>query len=98
MARLACGAVANAAEDSSTHPALLSRTNAMHYMVFLMRSRHLSVHREASRACGNLLTNRDAHKDFISEVGMVMCENDGLNKRLYSSCLGDEEGKITLNR
>lgn len=71
VARLACGAVANAAEDSSTHPALLSRTNAMHYMVFLMRSRHLSVHREASRACGNLLTNRDAHKDFISEVGAV---------------------------
>lgn len=75
MARLACGAVANAAEDSSTHPILLSRTNAMHYMVFLMRSRHLSVHREASRACGNLLTNRDAHKDFISEVGRygVLC-------------------------
>lgn len=68
VARLACGAAANAAEDSSTHPALLSRTNAMHYMVFLMRSRHLSVHREASRACGNLLTNRDAHKDFISEA------------------------------
>lgn len=68
MARLACGAVANAAEDSSTHAALLSRTNAMHYMVFLMRSRHLSVHREASRACGNLLTTLDAHKDFISEV------------------------------
>lgn len=68
VARLACGAVANAAEDSSTHPALLSRTNAMHYMVFLMRSRHLSVHREASRACGNLLTHRDAHRDFISEV------------------------------
>lgn len=68
MARLACGAVANAAEDSSTHPALLSRTNAMHYMVFLMRSRHLSVHREASRACGNLLTTLDAHKDFIAEV------------------------------
>lgn len=69
VARLACGAVANAAEDSATHSVLLSRTNAMHYMVFLMRSRHLSVHREASRACGNLLTNRDAHKDFISEVG-----------------------------
>lgn len=68
VARLACGAVANAAEDYSTHPVLLSRTNAMHYMVFLMRSRHLSVHREASRACGNLLTNRDAHRDFISEV------------------------------
>lgn len=68
VARLACGAVANAAEDSSTHPALLSRTNAMHYMVFLMRSRHLSVHREASRACGNLLTTGNAHKDFISEV------------------------------
>lgn len=68
VARLACGAVANAAEDSQTHTALLSRVNAMHYMVFLMRSRHLSVHREASRACGNLLTNRDAHRDFISEV------------------------------
>ena len=71
MARLACGAVANAAEDSSTHAALLTRTNAMHYMVFLMRSRHLSVHREASRACGNLLTTLDAHKDFISEVSPI---------------------------
>lgn len=68
VARLACGAVANASEDSSTHKYLLSRTNAMHYMVFLMRSRHLSVHREASRACGNLLTGLEAHQDFVSEV------------------------------
>lgn len=82
VARLACGAVANAAENSSTHPALLSRTNAMHYMVFLMRSRHLSVHREASRACGNLLTNRDAHKDFISEVRkLCWCQ---ISAKLYS--------------
>lgn len=71
VARLACGAVANAAEDSSTHKPLLSRTNAMHYMVFLMRSRHLSIHREASRACGNLLTSRDAHKDFMLEVRSI---------------------------
>ncbi|CAM9303250.1 unnamed protein product [Discosporangium mesarthrocarpum] len=70
VARLACGAVANAAEDSSTHPAFLSKSNAIHYMVFLMRSRHLSVHREASRACGNLLTSIEAHRDFVSEDGL----------------------------
>lgn len=72
----------------------------MHYMVFLMRSRHLSVHREASRACGNLLTNRDAHKDFISEVGMGAYEYCGLNKRLSKSSYfwGGEEGAIPLNR
>lgn len=96
VARLACGAVANAAEDSSTHPTLLSRTNAIHYMVFLMRSRHLSVHREASRACGNLLTNRDAHKDFISEVRhlLLVYHKPAIDIRFMHS--GAEEGRQVL--
>lgn len=81
VARLGCGAVANIAEDPSTHSTLLSRTNVIHYMVFLARSKHLSIHREASRACGNLLTNLDARKDFILEVSgrssNMMCRGEG---------------------
>ena len=55
-ARLSCGAVANVAEDLMTHRTLLFKANAMHTLVYLMRSKHLSVHREASRAVSNIMS------------------------------------------
>ena len=44
-----CGVVANIAEHVETHPMLVYE-QAIHFLVFLMRSRHLDVHREATRA------------------------------------------------
>ena len=55
VARLACGAAANIAEDPMTHRPLVYKVNAMHTLCYLMRSKHMSVHREASRAVSNLL-------------------------------------------
>lgn len=50
IARHACGTIANIAESKRTHKQLVNKTvNAIHMSVFLMRSKHLSVHREASR-------------------------------------------------
>ena len=50
IARHACGTIANIAESKRTHKQLVSKTvNAIHMSVFLMRSKHLSVHREAAR-------------------------------------------------
>lgn len=50
IARHACGTIANIAESKRTHKLLVSKTvNAIHMSVFLMRSKHLSVHREAAR-------------------------------------------------
>jgi hypothetical protein len=56
-ARQACGAMANTAENKRTHKRLIEVGKLMHSMVFLMRSKHLSVHREAARCASNLLSS-----------------------------------------
>ena len=56
VARFANGAVANVAEDPMTHRAIGHHLNGMHILIYLMGSRHVSVHREAARAVSNLLT------------------------------------------
>ena len=69
-ARLACGAAANVAEDNMTHRPLLFKGNALHTLVYLMRSKHLSVHREASRAVSNILSTEASHTIFLEEDGL----------------------------
>ena len=70
VARLACGAAANIAEDPMTHRPLVYKVNAMHTLCYLMRSKHMSVHREASRAVSNLLSTTATHSVFLDEDGL----------------------------
>ena len=42
----------------------------MHFLVQLMRSRHLQVYREASRAMANLLVTPSIHDLFLAEDGL----------------------------
>ena len=51
------------------HPMLVYE-QAIHFLVFLMRSRHLDVHREATRAIANLLSSRENHAVFLEEDGL----------------------------
>uniref|UniRef100_A0A7S3XPT1 Vacuolar protein 8 n=1 Tax=Heterosigma akashiwo TaxID=2829 RepID=A0A7S3XPT1_HETAK len=69
-ARLACAAVANVAEDGAAHGPLVEAANAVHHLCYLMRSRHLAVHREAARAVANLLSTERAHAPFLYENGL----------------------------
>lgn len=71
VARQACGAVANIAEAKRTHKRLVEVGKAMHTMVYLMRSKHLSVHREASRCVSNLLSSAASHRLFIDDGGLI---------------------------
>ncbi len=65
IARHACGTIANIAESKRTHKQLVSKTvNAIHMSVFLMRSKHLSVHREAARI-GKLLSECSMRRTII---------------------------------
>ena len=70
VARFANGAVANVAEDPMTHRAIGHHLNGMHILIYLMRSRHVSVHREAARAVSNLLTSEASHSLFLAEDGL----------------------------
>eukprot|EP00953_Heterococcus_sp_UTEX-ZZ885_P035587 18364-Heterococcus_DN1.PRE.6 len=71
VSRMATGAVANLSEDViGTHTSLLLHANAMHYLLHLMRSRHLAVHREAARAVANLLSSSIARDQWILEDGL----------------------------
>ena len=45
VARLACACTANLAEDPLTHRPIIELANGMHHLCYLMRSKHLSVHR-----------------------------------------------------
>lgn len=71
IARQACGAIANIAESKRAHKLLASVGNCMHVMVFVMRSKHLSVHREASRAVSNMLSSSAFHRLFLDDGGLV---------------------------
>jgi Armadillo/beta-catenin-like repeat len=71
VSRMATGAVANLSEDViGTHTSLLVHADAMHYLLHLMRSRHLAVHREAARAVANLLSSSIARDQWILEDGL----------------------------
>jgi hypothetical protein len=72
VARLACGAVANCAEDTSAHLSLLQggAVGTVRTFVHLMRSRHLAVHREAGRACGNLMSTLGGRVEWREEAGL----------------------------
>jgi Armadillo/beta-catenin-like repeat len=71
VSRMATGAMANLSEDViGTHTSLLLHANAMHYLLHLMRSRHLAVHREAARAVANLLSSQVAREQWIHEDGL----------------------------
>ena len=64
--------MANLAEDAEgTHRQLLFKASALHPLTRLMRSKHLSVVREASRAVGNLLATASSHSIFIDENGLM---------------------------
>lgn len=69
-ARNACGALANLAEAKRTHKRLATTARAMHHMVFIMRSKHLSVHREAARCVANLLSSSAFHRLFLDDGGL----------------------------
>ena len=71
VARFACGAIANIAESKRTHKTLAGPGQAMHSMVFIMRSKHLAVHREATRAVSNMLSSTAFHKLFLDDGGLV---------------------------
>ena len=45
--------------------------NVVHVLVHLMRSKHLAVHREASRAIANLLSSQRAREQWILEVWVL---------------------------
>jgi hypothetical protein len=68
-ARHATGAIANVAEDTSTHEWIV-KEEGVHFLVQLMRSRHLQVYREASRAMANLLVTPSIHDLFLAEDGL----------------------------
>lgn len=70
ISRQACGAVANLAESKRTHKRLATVANTMNIMVCVMKSKHLSVHREASRAVANMLSSTAFHKLFLDEGGL----------------------------
>lgn len=60
VARHACGAAANLAEDVATHE-LMVDVHAVRVALRAMRSRHLPVYREASRLLANLMTTDEFH-------------------------------------
>jgi hypothetical protein len=70
IARQACGAIANIAESKRTHKQLATVANAMHTMIFIMRSKHLAVHREAARAVANMLSSTAFHRLFLDDSGL----------------------------
>ena len=70
ISRFSLGAIANVAEDAVTHRALSHHLNGMHCLIYLMRSRHVSVHREATRAISNLLSSQSTHSMFVSDDGL----------------------------
>jgi hypothetical protein len=63
--------VANIAESKRTHKQLAGSANAMHVAVFLMRSKHLSVHREAARIVSNMLSSTASHRLFLDDGGLI---------------------------
>jgi len=71
LARHACGTIANLAEAKRTHKVLAGVVNAIHVMIFLMRSKHLSVHREASRALNNMMSSTASHRLFLDDGGLI---------------------------
>ena len=70
VSRQSLGAIANAAESKRTHKRLVEVGKVVHSMVFLMRSKHLAVHREAARAASNLMSSAAAHRLFIDDGGL----------------------------
>ena len=68
IARQACGAIANVAESKRTHKTLSN--SVMPVMISLMQSKHLSIHREASRCVANLLSSSPSHRLFIDGSGL----------------------------
>eukprot|EP00974_Lingulodinium_polyedra_P069364 6716213-Lingulodinium_polyedra.AAC.1 len=53
VARFACATIANIAEAKRTHKALVAVANAIHLLIALMRSKHVSIARESARAISN---------------------------------------------
>ena len=69
--RCACGAIANLGEDvEGTHRQLIFKASCLPPLIKLMRSKHLSVVREASRAVGNFLNSVNAHPIFLDHNGL----------------------------
>lgn len=69
-ARLACGALASIAENTGTHPVMIKQCNSLHHLIFLMRNKHVSIHREAARAVSNILSTEAFHENFLYEDGL----------------------------
>jgi len=70
-ARCACGAIANLGEDmEGTHRQLIFKASCLPPLIKLMRSKHMSVVREASRAVGNFLNSVNAHPIFLDHNGL----------------------------
>jgi hypothetical protein len=68
--RMACAAIANIAENTLTHVTLVKQCNAQPRLIFLMRSKHPTVHREATRAVSNILSTASFHENFLYEDGL----------------------------
>ncbi|KAG6974314.1 hypothetical protein JG688_00003126 [Phytophthora aleatoria] len=70
VARNACGAAANIAENVRTHEYMID-VQAVHVGVKAMRSRHLPVYREASRLVANLMSTPEFHAVLLNEEGLA---------------------------
>lgn len=71
-ARCALGAIANLAEDvEGTHQRIVFKADAVGPIAKLLRHKHLSVAREATRAMSNLLLSEFTHEVFIEEHGLL---------------------------
>ena len=64
VARQACGAVANIAENVDTHQAIAD-VHGGRFLIGLMKHNNVDIHREASRAIANLLTSFGHHQEII---------------------------------
>ena len=88
IGRQACGALANCAEAKRTHKRLATHAHAMHHMVFIMRSKHLAIHREAARCVSNLVSSSAFHRLFLDDGGLVslfrLCRS--LDKETLYNC------------
>jgi len=67
--RCGLGAIANVAEDSGTHPILIS-ANVMETVLHRLNHAETAIKREAIRAVSNLLSSTELHANFLRYDGL----------------------------
>ncbi len=86
-ARFSIAALANIAEDPSSHDIILSNNTILSFFGKKMKSRNIGIKREASRAVSNLLTSKTSHKMFFDANGLnsIQCVSQSLDKECQYS-------------